>query len=86
VGIGGSFLTDEHTLDHWKTEFWNPKLLNRSAWDVWSQAGQKTMLDRAVEKQEKILREHTLLWCDEALQRELDSIVTAAKKELLNGG
>lgn len=83
VGIGGNFLTDEHTLRHLREEFWIPGLSDRDLWEPWLTGGCKTMLDRAVERQERILKEHTLEWLDEEVQRELDAIVAAAEREVL---
>lgn len=83
VGIGGSFLMDDHTLKHWNEEFWLTKLCDRYSWPSWEKSGAKTMLDRAVERQEKLIAEHELDWLDESLQTELDAIVKAADREVL---
>jgi len=83
VGIGGSFLIDDHTLTNWRQEFWLPQLSDRSMWEPWIAAGGKTMLDRALDLQEKILSEHTLDWLEEDKLRELDKIVAAADQEIL---
>ncbi|NIM93776.1 MAG: hypothetical protein GTO18_08710 [Anaerolineales bacterium] len=83
VGIGGTFLTEDHTLTHWREEFWIPQLCDRYLWEPWVEAGGTTMLDRAVDRQDKILSEHTLEWLDEDLQIELDRIVKAAEEEIL---
>jgi hypothetical protein len=42
------------------------------------------MLDRAVERRVQILRAHKSDWLDEDTQREVDSIVAAAERELLS--
>jgi trimethylamine--corrinoid protein Co-methyltransferase len=84
VGIGGMFLTDDHTLTLWRDEFWIPQLCDRNLWEPWRAEGRKTMLDRAIDRQEKILGTHTLEWLDEDTQQELDAIVAAAKRELLD--
>ncbi len=41
------------------------------------------MLDRAYAEQNRILRQHQPDWLDEATQLELDRIMTAAERELL---
>lgn len=82
VGIGESFLTEDHTLDHWRDEFWIPKLCDRDSWEPWIEKGGKSMLDRAVERQQQILNEHELTWLEEDLQAELDAIVASAKQEI----
>ena len=60
-----------------------PQLSDRSMWEPWIAAGGKTMLDRALDLQEKILSEHTLDWLEEDKLRELDKIVAAADQEIL---
>jgi trimethylamine--corrinoid protein Co-methyltransferase len=84
VGIGGTFLTDDHTLAHWREEFWIPQLCDRVLWESWMETGGKTMLDRAVDRQVEILSDHTLDWLDEDKQQELDKIVASAEKEILS--
>jgi trimethylamine--corrinoid protein Co-methyltransferase len=83
VGIGGNFLTDEHTLRHLREEFWSPGLMDRQNYTTWMAQGGKTMFDRAVERRDRILREHTPDWISEELQQEINRIVTAANRELL---
>jgi trimethylamine--corrinoid protein Co-methyltransferase len=83
TGIGGNFLLDDHTLAHWREEFWIPRLGNRLNWPKWLEASGKTMAQRAAERQEQILSEHETDWLDEAVQRELDAIVLAAEREIL---
>jgi trimethylamine--corrinoid protein Co-methyltransferase len=83
VGIGGMFLTDDHTLSSWRDELWITQLCDRNLWQPWLAAGGKTMLDRAIDRQEKILGTHTLEWLDEDAQRELDAIVAVAEREIL---
>ena len=83
VGIGGSYMTEDHTLDHWRQEFWIPMLTDRLAWDAWLNRGGRSLLDRAVEEQNRLLANHTLEWLEEPMSRELDSIVAAAEREIL---
>ena len=39
VGIGGNFLTDPHTMDHFRTEFFEPGLLQRTRRENWREKG-----------------------------------------------
>jgi trimethylamine--corrinoid protein Co-methyltransferase len=82
VGIGGNFLSDEHTVRHLRDEFWMPKLMDRQNHTTWAAQGSRTMLDRAVERRDQILREHEPDWLEEDMQREVDQIVAAAEREL----
>lgn len=83
VGIGETYLMEDHTLDNWRDSFWIPQLCSRNNWEMWMAEGGATMLQRAAARQEQILAEHALPWLDEAMQRELDQIVAVAERELL---
>ena len=39
VGPGGNYLIDEHTLKHFKTEYWTPKATNRHVRNAWKMKG-----------------------------------------------
>ena len=84
VGIGGDFLSDEHTVRHLRQEFWIPSLFDRHPHTQWLEAGGKTMLQRAREKLDRITDSHEPDWMEESRQREVDCIVAAAEKELLS--
>ncbi|MCJ7752862.1 MAG: trimethylamine methyltransferase family protein [Armatimonadetes bacterium] len=50
VGPGGNFLSDDHTLKHFRTEFWFPKLIDRSRRETWEKHGAKSLGQRVREK------------------------------------
>ncbi len=58
VGIGGSYLGDEHTVRHLRSVYWQSSLFNQGSWDGWMQAGGKEIYARAHERVEAILRAH----------------------------
>ncbi|MFP4453193.1 MAG: trimethylamine methyltransferase family protein [Desulfobacterales bacterium] len=78
VGPGGEYLTCDHTLEHWQ-EWFRPKLINRSTYQNWVDAGQKTMRDRAKEERENILAEHAPEPFDPKLAKELLALAKAGK-------
>ena len=82
VGIGGEFMSDEHTAKHWRNEYWIPNMTDRETHEVWRTNGGKTMLDRAGERRDKLLREHEPEFLDEARRKEIDRIVASAQREL----
>jgi trimethylamine--corrinoid protein Co-methyltransferase len=49
VGPGGDFLTDAHTLRHFRA-LWQPSLLDRRRADAWAESGGKRLADRLREK------------------------------------
>jgi trimethylamine---corrinoid protein Co-methyltransferase len=84
VGPGGNYLALEHTVRHFRQEFWIPgSLWDRSSWDGWEQSGGTTMAERATEKLEELLAAPEPPAMDEAMAREIDAVVAAAKRELL---
>jgi trimethylamine--corrinoid protein Co-methyltransferase len=55
---GSGFLSDEHTLKHWRTAQWAPRLLDRQQYDNWEGAGSKDLYVRLNERARQILAEH----------------------------
>ena len=58
VGPGRHFLTDDHTLKHFRTEFWFPGLISRETRAAWEAAGRSTFGDRAKARLQDILKKH----------------------------
>jgi trimethylamine--corrinoid protein Co-methyltransferase len=58
VGPKGSFLTERHTLEHFKREIWIPKITDRTFPDIWVKAGARDLWVKAKEESEKILKEY----------------------------
>jgi trimethylamine--corrinoid protein Co-methyltransferase len=74
VGIAGSFLGAMHTFEHFRTEFYEPKLLCRTNRDNWEQQGSKRLSDAAAEKAREILAADREPLLDEAKAAELRRI------------
>jgi trimethylamine--corrinoid protein Co-methyltransferase len=83
VGVGGNFLGEAHTYDHFRQELWFPTAFDRRRWDEWWADGARTMADWAHEHKVQILEEHHPTAPDPDLVREIDSIVAAARRDLL---
>jgi trimethylamine---corrinoid protein Co-methyltransferase len=49
VGIGGSYLGEEHTATHARQAYLHSKLFNRYGWDIWQNRGAKDSLAKASE-------------------------------------
>lgn len=58
VGPDGHFLGEEHTLNHFRTEFWFPFLSNRERLENWKEQGGKTMKEKLDEQVRDILANH----------------------------
>ncbi len=83
VGPGGNFLTEEHTVKHFRKELWMPgPAWTRQSWDEWQGDGKKAMGDRIKEQVKKILNDHRPDVIDKELSREIDRIVERAREAL----
>jgi trimethylamine--corrinoid protein Co-methyltransferase len=58
VGIGGTYLAEEHTARHARKTYWRSTLFNQGSWDAWMSAGGKDIYTRAHERVGQILAEH----------------------------
>jgi trimethylamine--corrinoid protein Co-methyltransferase len=74
VGPGGEYLTSDHTLRHFKRN-WFPDLISRVPYENWAAAGKKDLATRANERVRHILETHTPKPLDEGLKEELRKIV-----------
>lgn len=85
VGPGGNYLADEHTLKHFKTEYWTPKVTNRHVRNAWKMKGALDANEVARERARKILAEHRPEPLDPKLIQELDQIVAGADDAAARG-
>jgi len=58
VGPGGDFLSESHTLKHFKTETHFPDLIDSRRFEAWQADGNKTLFERANERVRDILENH----------------------------
>jgi len=58
AGAAGNYLTEPHTVKHFRSEFWMPELLGRESYESWIESGSKTLEDRANERTTSILKDH----------------------------
>lgn len=58
VGVNSHFLSHLHTMKHFSTAQWRPKLTNRLGYDRWQKAGSSTLLERAGKRLKEILETH----------------------------
>ena len=82
VGPHGSFLAEEHTARHFRSELWFPELLDRNYFDVWSGRGRSDMLERCRERKDAILRDHEPEPLPGDVLREIDVLLADARKHL----
>ncbi|MBU4199257.1 MAG: trimethylamine methyltransferase family protein [Verrucomicrobia bacterium] len=82
VSAAGSFIDQDHTAQHFRRELWFPRLLDRSYYQDWMDHGASGMEDRCRKRKEQLLDTHNPEPMAPEMERELDRIVAAAKKEL----
>jgi len=83
VGPGGNYLSEKHTVRHFRREIWVPGLAwTRQVWEEWEGEGRTSMGDRAAAEVSRILATHQPEPMDELLAREVDRIVESARREL----
>ena len=79
VGIGGSYLSQMHTMKHVK-DFMIPMLWNSDPYDMWVKKGSKDPMVCAREKVDEILKTHRPVRLDRGVSENLDSIVKEFSK------
>ncbi len=79
-----NFLGQKHTVEFLKSgEVYLTRLAERSSWDNWERGNRQGLAERAQAELVRILREHQVQPLDAAQERELDTILAAAEKELV---
>lgn len=81
VGPGGQFLSEDHTLEHYRRDFWFPRLIDRSNYETWVGAGEKTLGARVEEKMNHILESHHPAPIDDDVIKEMKKIVEKADQK-----
>jgi trimethylamine--corrinoid protein Co-methyltransferase len=79
VGPGGHFLGTDHTLNHFKHEFWFPRLLDRARWEEWQAHGARSMGERVQVHVEDILRNHRPVPLGPRVREQIDVILANAE-------
>jgi len=78
LGPDGDFLNTPHTLKHFR-ERWYPNLFERMSYQSWLSKGGKDLAERAKEKIDAILAEHTPEPLPAKTRERLREIVLRAK-------
>lgn len=76
-GPGSIFLMDDHTFEHFMQAQFLPKLLNRSRYDSWAEAGAMDFYQRCNVETKRILSEHQVAPKPDEVLRRIDRILQA---------
>lgn len=82
VGPGRDYLMDEHTLRHFREEFYFSSLANRLSAPAWEAAGSRDVLERAHQVVEEMLARPEKPFLSEEQSREIDRLLKAAEEAL----
>ncbi len=84
VGIGGSFVAEEHTARHLRENLFLSRLFSRKAWEAWQAEGRKDALARARDFVQKKVGDQPKPdpVCTPEQFKELNRIVEQARSEL----
>ncbi len=82
VGPGGHFFGCEHTMQRYKTAFYEPFLSDWQNNENWQEAGAKDSTMRSTELWQRALKEYQEPKLDPAINEELEAFVEKRKKEL----
>jgi trimethylamine--corrinoid protein Co-methyltransferase len=82
VGPGGNFLTDDHTLHHFKSEFWFPRLIDRNRRERWEEKGRTRMAERAQARIIEIVDSHRPAPLSAAAQQRIKEVLAGADARL----
>jgi len=77
-----NFLQQKHTLQHFQSEHFMPKLVSRAARSRWEKMGSKSIVEVAREKVKKILTEHQPPRIEEDAEKKLEEILKTATQTL----
>jgi trimethylamine--corrinoid protein Co-methyltransferase len=78
VGLGGEYLTHNHTMEHFRAEQWDAQLGNRMAMEPWEEEGAMDIRAKAREKLKTILATHQPKPLEPEVQKKLQQIVDEA--------
>lgn len=77
VGHQGHYLTHAHTMEHLRSTQWRPDLFARPGYETWDQKGRRTLLQRATQRLEEILRHHEAFPLEQGKLDQIQAIVEA---------
>lgn len=82
VGPGGNYLSEEHTVQNFRQDFWRPRYVNRENRDTWEAMGRNDYAQVVTEKARAILDHHQPAPLPGEVSVELDAIVARAEAAL----
>jgi len=82
VGPGNSYIMEEHTLAHFRGEYYHSPLANRLSAPTWEAAGAHDALDRAADRVRDILAAPPKVFLSDEQSREVRAVLVKAEASL----
>jgi trimethylamine--corrinoid protein Co-methyltransferase len=85
VALGGKqsiFLTDDHTMKHFRQAHFHPRLLNRFRYEAWKDAGAPDLYKRCNAEAKRILSEHRVEPKPAGVLTEIENILEPPRKRM----
>ena len=82
MGPGGHYLSEEHTLKHFRRN-WFPTLLDRSNYSAWCENGKLTLGARAETRARELLETHVPTPLPAEVADRLAAIIARAQKRII---
>ena len=82
VGIGGEYLSHEHTLEHYRNELFEPAVLCRVKRDAWNAAGGKRLGEAAEDAADALIDAERPPYITEDQGRQLRAIEESLTRSL----
>ncbi len=82
VGPNGHYLREQHTRDHYRSEFFYPNLCDRRNYEEWEMMGKQTMSDRVVSRVQDILATHEPSPIKPETEKAIEDVLAAAENRV----
>jgi len=82
IGPQGHYLLHEHTNRYFRTDTWEPEMLNRMPYEEWKNAGGKTLGQKVKEKTRHLIENHQGPSVPESARREIEKILEQAEERV----
>ena len=80
VGPNGHYLKDEHTMRHYKSEYWLPNLIDRRSYEDWDLMGKKSFKDRTAARVQDILATYEQVPIKPETEELIKKVLTEAEE------
>jgi len=80
VGPDGNFISDDHTLKHFRSG-WFPRILDRRNYEDWAAAGGKSLGERLNERVSEVLSSHSVDALPDEVRNRLTQIIREAESQ-----